>query len=223
MKNRIILILTIIIFVFGCTKSQIRGSLDARSYANQYPLVTIFSIDHRDKSFAECLQRQLEEDLPNLEFIPGNKFREALFPWFEPSSAPKDIQELSNLLSNDLIRNRIEDLGVELLIRVQGVTNQSELEGLGIVAEGPGVVGAFGYSSAERKTHIQTTVWDLKKHVSLGDTDVHSQGKFRMISLVIPIPIPAFTESSACSETAKRISDCLTGKGAHTDKSDNLN
>lgn len=223
MKKTIILILALIISLFGCTKSRVKGSLDARSYANQHSTLTLFPIKHRDKKFTGCLQRQLKKDLPNLKFIHQDKFREALFPWFEPNSSPKDIEELSKLLRDDLIRNRLEDVGVELLIFTHGVTTHSEYDGLMITAAGPGAGAFLGYTSTERDTHISTSIWYLKEGVSIGGTDIHVKGRVRWFGLIIPIPVPAFTERAACSETAKLISDCLTAKVPHGDKSDTLN
>lgn len=59
---------------------------------------------------------------------------------------------------------------------------------------------------------------DLRESVSIGDTDIHVKGKVGWLGLIIPVPIPAITESEACSETAKRIPNCLTGKGSQKDK-----
>ena len=75
--------------------------------------------------------------------------------------------------------------------------------------------------SNERETHIRTTVWDLKEIVRVGDTDISFKGivvgGFGLIPPFVYI-IPAFTETSACKETAKRISNCLKGKVSGTDK-----
>ena len=183
MKNTIILISAVIIFLFGCTKLQVKGSLDERSYANHYPLVTVYPIENRDKKFTRCLQRRLNKNLPNLKFIHQDKFREALFPWFEPNSSPKDIEELSKLLRDDLIRNRLEDVGVELLIFTHGVTTHSEYDGLMITAAGPGAGAFLGYTSTERDTHISTSIWYLKEGVSIGSTDIHVKGNLLIAKL----------------------------------------
>ncbi|MGB2930596.1 MAG: hypothetical protein WBB70_17035 [Desulfobacterales bacterium] len=219
MKYKFLCILLIVSVIFGCTKSQIKDSLKTHSRSNQYTSATIFPINPKDKDFAECLQRELIEDIPNLKFIPEVKFRDALFPWFEPNTAPKSIEELSALLSKTLVKKRIESLGVELLIFVHGRTEQKEYDGFLLHLATPFAYGgSYGYLSAERGTNITTTVWNLKESFSIGDTDIHAKGKVRWIGLILPVPIPAFTESEACSETAKRISNCITGQGQVTDK-----
>jgi hypothetical protein len=112
-----------------------------------------------------------------------------------------------------LVQKRIESFGVELLIYVHGYTKDDL--GTGGVPYIALVVGGT------RETHIWTTLWDLKEIVLLGDTDISFEGKEGFVMTIIPpfvFLIPAYTESSACHETAKRISNCLTGKVSPTDK-----
>jgi hypothetical protein len=213
MKYKFICILLIVSVIFGCTKSQIKDSLKAHSRANQYTTATIFPNNREDKEFAKCVQKELKEDLQYLKFVPGDKFREALFPWFEPNTAPQNIEELSALLRKTLVQKCIESFGVEILIYVSGYTKVTEVEDnisqLGVLV------------SAKRETRILVTVWDLNEIVRVGDTDISFKGTAAGGFGIIPPYIyiwPAFTESSACKETAKRISDCLTGKVSPTNK-----
>jgi hypothetical protein len=212
MKYKFLCILLILSVICGCTKSQIKNSLKTHPPANQYSTATIFPINLESKEFAECVQEELKEDLQYLKFIPGDKFREALFPWFEPNTAPKNIEELSALLTKPLVKKRIESLGVEILIYVHGYTRTHDEQ-----FDGYPYVG--GLYSAERETHILTTVWDLKETARVGDTDISFKGKVVAgIVAIFPIINPVFSENKACSETAMRISNCLTGKDSSTDK-----
>jgi hypothetical protein len=218
MKKINILILAIIISLFGCMKSQIEDSLITSSHLYQATTITILPKNPDDKHFAECLQKELKKDLPNLKVIPEYRFRDALFPWFEYRTAPKDAKELSATLNKPSIRSHLESIGVEILVYVHGETSQSNLEGPGFCGGGYGAAGCLGYVEAGRETHIATTIWNLKERISLGNTDIHFQGKVRVPMLIIPIPIPAFTEGSACSETAMRISDRLKNNNPLEDK-----
>ena len=213
MKFKLLCIIFIVSFMFGCTKSQIKDSLKEHSRANQYNTATVFPINLTDKEFAECVQENLKKDLQYLKFFPGDKFREAMFPWFEPNTAPKNIEELSALLTKPLVKKRIERIGVELLIYVSGYTKETE------VVQGADMIAA-GFS-AKRETRILVTVWDLNEIVRVGDTDISFKGTvvggFGLIPPFIYI-WPAFTESEACGETAKRISNCLTGNASSKDK-----
>jgi hypothetical protein len=213
MKYKLLYILLPLSVIFGCTKSQIKNSLKPHPLANQYTVATIFPINLESEEFAECIQEEIKEDLQYLKFVSGDKFREALFPWFEPNTAPQNVDELSTLLSKPLIQKHIESLGLEILIYVHGFTRTLDER----------TDGSMIHLSvtAERETHILITVWNLKEIVRVGDTDISFKGT--QYVGIIPFPpflviIPAFTESSACNETAKRISNCLTGKSPDTDK-----
>ena len=214
MKYNFFCIFLIVSVILGCTKSQIKDSLKARHPANQYTTVTIFPIDRESKEFAECVQEELKEDLQNLKFVSGDKFREALFPWFEPNTAPQNVEELSALLTKPLVKKRIESLGVELLIYVHGYTKTYD--------ESTADAGMIGVGvCSTRETDIRTTLWDLKEIDRVGDTDISFKGTAGGGITIIPpfvFIIPAFTESNACKETARRISNCLKGKDSITDK-----
>jgi hypothetical protein len=213
MKYKFFCILMIVSVIFGCTKSQIKDTLKEHSPANQYTTAAILPINPKGKVFAKCVQEKLKDDLQYLKFFPGDKFREAMFPWFEPNTAPKNIEELSALLTKPLVKKRIESLGVELLIYVHGYIKVYD-ESMGISELGFGV-------SATREADIQTTLWDLKEIVRLGDTEISFQGTgFGAITWIPPfiIIIPDVTESSACKQTAKRISNYLKVKVSPTDK-----
>ncbi len=217
MKRTLFFILIVNILLSGCMKSQTKDSLMVQTHEQQFSVATVLAVDFEDKGFAECVQWGLENEFPKIKFIPGDSFREAFFPWFEPNTAPRNKGELSAILSKTPVRERIEAIGVELLIYVYGDTNRLRFSGFGVSGGG----AAVGYLSAKRETHIWTTVWDLKdNNVRVGDTDVNIQGTVHMPIIGLPIIMPVFTESSACNETSKRISNCLKGEGSHKNKFD---
>jgi hypothetical protein len=194
-------------------KSQIKDSLKTHSPVNQYTTVTLLTINSDSKTYTECLEEELKDNLKYLKFFPGDKFREVMFPWFEPNTAPMYTGELSALLRKTFIKNRIESLGVELLIYLNAYTEKID-EGCG------GFPLLFLICGDERETHIRTTVWDLKEIVRVGDTNISFKGKEAFILTWLPpflIPFPTFTERNACKETAKRISNCFKGKVSGTD------
>ena len=216
MKNVNTLILAISISLFGCMKSQISDSLVVQANEKQFSMATVLAVEFDAEDLAECVENGLKRDFPKLKFISGDGFRDALYPWFEPSTASEgNSANYQSILSKALVRERIEDpwsrtinlcaYGDTLPVRIL----EGDIGGYGV---------AVGYAAAERETHISTTVWDLRKMALVGDTDVHFQGTVHIPIIGIPFVIPAFTESSACSETTERISNCLTGEVSHKDK-----
>ena len=212
MKTILLFIMLVASVFLGCTKSQIKDTLNVQDHSIGQPVITLFSVNSESDKFAKCLQRQLSLYVLDIKYVSKEKFQDALFPWFEYNTAPKEISEYNDLLRNALVRRRIEELKIDFLIYVQGVTTQSEFQGP-MLELSP---GAIGYQSRDRETHITTTIWNLNKAVALGDSIISVEGKVRVFAFSICImPIPAFTESEACDETAKRISNCLKGKVSH--------
>jgi len=162
-----------------------------------------------EEKFANCVQEELAKNVSGLKFIAEDRFRDALFPWFESGTFPRSIEELDLTMNQPLVLDRIQSIGIRFVIYVGGYKSKGKFDGPFMVTGGFGAAGALGYTSADRKTEIKAVVWDLEKRVSLGEVDVEKSGSFKWIGLIIPIPIPDATESAACRETAERISNCL--------------
>ncbi|MFC1534800.1 hypothetical protein ACFL7M_15710 [Thermodesulfobacteriota bacterium] len=216
MKNKLITISALILIIFSCAKTQVKDSLIESPHINQPVSATVLSKNVKDKSFADCVKKELKNNISTLKFIPEDKFREALFPWFEPSTYPKSVEKLGSMMNNHLVQDRIQSIGIRFIIFVGGYESKEKFGGPFIVAGGFGAVGALGYTSSDRKSEISAIIWDVKEMASLGDVQVEKSGSFKWIGIILPIPIPDFTKSKACSETAKRLSNCLTGKRSHT-------
>jgi len=216
--KQVFFFISMIFLLIGCTNSQFKDSLVEPAYSNQPIIVTLLPMNQAEKEFAECVQTELEKNIPALKFIPGDKFRDALFPWFEPNTFPKNIEDLTSTMHQPLVVNRIQSIGIRVVIFVGGYSWKGKFDGPFMVAGGFGAGGAFGYISSDRKTEIKAVLWDLGKIVSLGEVEVEKSGSFKWIGLILPIPIPDVTESEACRETAERISNCLKCADSHSDK-----
>jgi hypothetical protein len=160
-----------------------------------------------ETKFSKCVKKGLKADIQNLNIISQNEFRDALFPWFERSTAPKNVEELSILLSKSAIRERINKLGVDAVINVSGKTIQEKWQGQG----GGGYGAVVGYGHSDETTYMTATVWNLKDKTIFA-TNKNVIGTNYLIVIGLPIYIPASTESSACNETVNRISDYLQNK-----------
>lgn len=219
MKQALFSILMLIL-LGGCTKSQINDSLVEPVHLNGPAIATILPLSLGEGHFADCVQAELAKNISEIKFIAGDKFRDALFPWFEPSTFPKNMEDLGATMNQPLVLDRIQSIGIRFIIFVGGHKLKGEFDGPFTFVGGFGAAGAFGYISSDRKTEIKAVLWDLEKMVSLGEVEVEKSGSFKWIGLILPIPIPDVTESSACRETAERIANCLKSANSHGDKWD---
>ena len=204
-----LLFITIIVLSVGCTKSQIKDSLVRPAHSNRPSIATIVPMNPGEEKFANCVQEELAKTDSELTFIAEDRFRDALFPWFEPCTFPRSTEELDSRMNQPLVLDCIQSIGIRFVIFVGGYKLKGEFDGPFTVVGGFNAAGALGYTSAYRKTGIKAAIWDLERRVSLGEVEVERSGSFKWIGLIIPIPIPDATESGACRETAERISNCL--------------
>ncbi len=200
-------------FIFiGCGKVQVHDLLLKNPNSQRASAIAILSNAIEDRKLTDCVHQKLKSDLPSLKVFSEDKFRDAIFPWFEPSTTPKDLGELSALLKRTIVTEHLKILEIDYLIFIRGNVIKKGFEGPLVVGGGFGAVGGFGYQSSEHETHIYAKVWDINKQISVGNTEVHSQGKFRMPWFIMPIPIPTDTKGTACEETAELIADFLNRK-----------
>jgi len=205
MKSSFMFLLIAIPLLSSCLTSHSVGSLENSDNKLGAKGVAVLATDPEDSHFAECIRERLEKDLMNMSFMEGENFRNSLYPWFEPTTMPNSIIKLSAVLSKTMVRDRINSLGVELLIFVKGDT-WTEVK--------YGWAGGFDRAAAfwigeSRETDISISIWNLNDVDYLGGLDVESKGTVHYGIVVLPYFIPARTETACCRETADRISSWL--------------
>ena len=177
MKCNNILIFVILVFV-GCTKTHVKDSLLRTPRINQPATATVLSINVKDKIYAKCVQKELENYISILKLIPEDNFREALFPWFELSTCPKSVEELASIMDNHLVQDRIRSIGLRFIIFVGGHESKEEFHGPFLFGADIHGVVFLGYTSSERKNEISAVIWDINEMVSLGDVQVEKSGRW---------------------------------------------
>jgi hypothetical protein len=213
MKTKTLFVLTAILFLFGCTKTEMHYSSTGHSGARLETgsVISIITSDYY-REISDCIEKELKKNIPEAKFISGSEFRKALYPWAEPSTAPKNEKEFANLLNKPLVLERVKNLGIKFIIYVSTsakIDQSGKLVGIVGIEGGGGVVG---YHSEKRETEITATVFDVNKAVAMGEANTHSEGKDGVIGIGIPIPFFSFPTSKACNETAKNISNILLGR-----------
>lgn len=205
----------------GCTTLQAHETLEAPGDLAQGQAVTVLFSDLHppegdDDTIAKCVRRALHRTSPTLRMIPPQEFRDALFPWFEPGTAPGTPEQLALLLEKPLLQDAITRLGVRYVISVRGSSTHGDSKGAIFCGAGYGGGGCLGFAWVDRESTMSAVVWDLEQPLSSGTVDITVSGTIYVPAFILPIPIPVFTETRACTEIAQRLAQFLGSGGPQT-------
>jgi hypothetical protein len=149
------------------------------------------------------------------------QFADAMFPWFEPSTAPANAAGLRALLERPGVVDRLNQIGVRYVVWLDGSTQKTDSGGSVACAIGPGGGGCFGLGWWEKQSGYVATVWDLRRAAELGSVSTDVTGTSVLIGAVAPIPIISPVQRTACNRLTDQlrsflVGDDLAGRGAAT-------
>ena len=166
-----------------------------------------------DDDWLSCMESGLREGAPAMRFIESEQFRNALFPWFEPSvEQPATPEAWAKRLSAPGISKNAVRIGVRYVLLIGGHTENGPMNGSFSCGAGPGAVGCFGFTSGVRNTKMQLTLVDLARREHVGDVEVTESGTFSWLGLGLPIPIISATEKEACQRASANVLGLLDGR-----------
>ena len=139
------------------------------------------------------------------------QFEDAMFPWFEPSTAPANAAGLKTLLEHPGITERLTQIGVRYVVWLDGNTRKTDGGGSVACAIGPGGGGCFGVGWWDKEADYVATVWDLNTATELGTVTADVTGTSVLIGAVAPIPIITPVQGKACSRLSEQLRSFLTG------------
>ena len=156
-----------------------------------------------DREFVSCLGNKVKNR--DLQVIPEDDFLDALYPWFEPRTAPKGLKRLQRILQEPLIRNTVNDLNIRFLVWLNGSTETKNSGGSISCAVGPGGGGCLGFASWDKISSYEAIIWDVKNGIEQGRIRVDSEGTSYLIGAGAPIPLLTPVHSDACSGLSKQL------------------
>ena len=166
-----------------------------------------------DEEWLECIQNGIREGAPSVRFIEFEPFRNALFPWFEPSGEePTTPEAWAKRLSDRLIAQGAEQMGARYVLLVGGETSNGTLNGNFMCTASTGMIGCFGLSTGTRNTGLQLTLADFARRELVGKVDVTEAGEYTWVGVVLPIGFASTTETDACKKAAEGIVELLEGR-----------
>jgi hypothetical protein len=139
------------------------------------------------------------------------QFTDALFPWFEPSTAPANAAGLKSLLARPGVVDRLAQIGVRYVVWLDGTTRKTGGGGSVACAAGPGGAGCFGVGWWDKESDYVASVWDIQTGSELGSVSADVTGTSVLIGAVVPIPIITPVQSTACNRLSGQLRSFLLG------------
>jgi len=158
-----------------------------------------------ESAFISCVGEGISRGSSGLRVVPTSEFVDALFPWFEPRTAPADTKGLPELMSRPGVADVIRSKGVRYVIWLDGDTDRVAGGGSLSCAAGPGGGGCFGFAWWQNDANYEASVWDLAGLEDAGKVSADFSGTSFLPAIVIPIPLIARTQSRACRGLSEQL------------------
>jgi len=180
-----------------------------------------------EEEFLDCVQERLGGELVHPEAgqtamasrtskIPfkiygEQEFTDALFPWFEPSTAPNNAAGLRTLLQRPGVTERLEHIKVRYIVWVDGNTRKTDGGGSVACAAGPGGAGCIGVGWWEKESGYIASIWDMQNATEIGSVSADVTGTSVLIGAIAPIPIITPVRRAACDRLSNQLRSFLEG------------
>lgn len=162
-------------------------------------------------SFVNCVANVVNSGQNGINVVPEREFLDAMFPFFEPRTAPMRTGHLRELMSLDVAASRINEYGIQYIVWLDGITQRSQQAGSISCTIGPGGGGCFGFGTWQDDSNFEAEIWDLKTLDTVGSISTDAMGQSYMPALVVPIPLIARVEANACSGLGNQLKQFLNG------------
>jgi hypothetical protein len=162
-------------------------------------------------SFVQCVGERMSRGNGAIAVVPERQFIDAMFPWFEPRTAPMRSEDLEQLMAQPFVTDLINDFGIRYIVWLDGQTETTNRMGSMSCAVGPYGGGCFGFGSWEDDSSYEARIWDVANYRSVGTISADATGQSYMPAVVVPIPLIARVEANACISLANQLKSFVNG------------
>ena len=202
-------------FATGCgVQSTVQEVRQAQTHLGEHSIV-ILSRKHKtqgetEDDFVTCVNGNVNSGEDGLRVLGEQAFVDATFPWFEPRTAPLDMNDLAEVINRPLIAERIREIGVRYLVWIEGTTQRSDESGsLQCTVVSGGIPACFGFLSWENGANYEASVWDVHRGMSVGTLSSEASGTSFVPAVVVPLPFIARVQQKACLKLSDQIKQFL--------------
>ncbi len=209
MQSKLLVIL-LSVALSGCVTSRIEDARETVTGISEGESVVIMAKSYHggnetESDYIRCVEKSLGGGSKGISVVPHQQFIDALFPWFEPRTAPADTKGLPTLMQRPGVAAAVNDLGVRYIVWLDGDTERVAEGGSLSCAAGPGGGGCFGFAWWQNDADYEASVWDLNGYESAGTISADFSGTSFLPALVVPIPLIARTQTKACKGLAQQL------------------
>ena len=215
--SNVLTVLGLLALLSGCVASRIEQSRDASTGIRPDEAIVLlgrasYNEKQTEESFTDCIADELGEGDNPIRLIHQSQFKDDLYPWFEPRTAPTSADELGRLFTQPGVKDRIDSVNVRYLAWIDGDTITIDSGGSMSCAISTFGGGCFGMSYWEEEASYEASIWDLKTMTSTGKISADASGTSYLAGLVIPIPILARPGNAACKGLANQLREFIVGE-----------
>jgi len=204
------LLIVLVTGISACITSRVEDVREAKTGINEGEGVVIMAKSYHlgnetEAGFIDCVSDAVGRGSKGLLVVSNTEFVDALFPWFEPRTAPAETKGLPTLMQRKGVPEMIKEKGIRYIIWLDGDTDRVAGGGSMSCAAGPGGGGCFGFAWWQNDAKYEASVWDLTGLEDVGTVSADVSGTSYMPAIVIPIPLIARTQSKACKGLADQL------------------
>ncbi|MCI5107484.1 MAG: hypothetical protein MRY76_12270 [Pseudomonadales bacterium] len=211
-----LLLAAVLVGLTACTSTTVdefrQGETGIESHESVVILGRRQASDYETRSeFVECVGDRMARGDDALSVVPEQEFIDAMFPWFEPRTAPLRTRDLEQLMAEDVVANKMNEFGIRYIVWVDGQTETTDRAGSISCTIGPGGGGCFGFGTWEDDANFDARVWDVGSLTNVGTINADASGQSYLPALVVPIPLIARVEANACNRLATQLKQFVNG------------
>ncbi|MDX1733188.1 MAG: hypothetical protein R3228_02440 [Halioglobus sp.] len=158
-----------------------------------------------EPEFIRCVGRYIRARDKSIRVLDELDFLNALYPWFEPRTAPLKPADLARLMEEGPVADKLSEMNVQYMIWIDGSTVQTDSAGSMACGIGAGGGGCFGFGTWTNDSNYEAAIWDFSERAEVGRVNAKATGQSYMPAVVIPIPIIAPVQGTACDGIAAQL------------------
>jgi hypothetical protein len=165
-----------------------------------------------EPDFIKCVGKHIMARDKSIQVMDELEFINSLYPWFEPRTAPLRPEDIHKLLQHEAVADKASTLKIEYMIWIDGSTVRGDSAGSMACGIGPGGAGCFGFGTWSDDSNYEAVIWDFTDKAEVGRVNTSATGQSYMPAVIIPIPIIAPVQGTACDGIGDQLLEFLSSE-----------